>query len=199
MKNLDVELVSALLKAQLPVWGDLPIVAIFSTGTDNAIFRVGDNLVARLPSVEWAAAQPAREHHWLSFLASSLPLQIPIPIALGVPGAGYPYHWSVHSWSPGKSATRADLDNPGAAEHLADFLSAMIAINASGGPESGAENSQRGVPLTERDASVRRALEELHEEPGITSAAAVWDDAISAPEHCCAPGGCTAICNPRTS
>ncbi len=187
MMKIDVQLISALLNAQLPAWSDLPIEALSSEGTDNAVFRIGSDLVARLPKVEWAAGQPAREHQWLSFLASKLPLEIPASIVLGLPGFGYPWHWSVHSWSSGKSATRVDLENPAAAERLAGFLAAMRAINASGGPESGAENSQRGVPLTERDASVRRALEELHDEPGIAAATAVWDDALSAPACCSEP------------
>lgn len=187
MMRIDVELVSALLKAQWPAWADLPIEMISTTGTDNAIFRVGNDLAARLPKVERAVGQPAREHHWLSFLATKLPLEIPVSIGLGLPGVGYPWHWSIHRWSEGRSAARADLENPAAAEHLAGFLAAMRAINPSGGPESGAENSQRGVPLTERDASVRRALKELYDEPGIASATAVWNDAISAPVCCSGP------------
>lgn len=57
----------------------------------------------------------------------------------------------------------------------------MGAIDASDGPASGAGNGQRGVPLVERDASVRRALKQLQDEPGIESAGAAWNDALNAP------------------
>ncbi len=179
MVAINDKLVGELLKAQFPAWADLPISPTVSTGTDNAIFQVGLPLVVRLPKVEWAAGQPAREHRWLPFLAAKLPLQIPESLALGLPDLGYPWHWSVHSWVVGTSATRGDLDNPDAAERLATFVAAIGVIGASDGPESGAENSQRGVPLVNRDVSVRRALKQLHDEPGIEITQAVWDDALS--------------------
>lgn len=182
MVATQTALVRELLKAQLPAWADLPICPITSAGTDNAIFRVGQSLVARLPMVDWAAGQPAREHHWLPHLAAKLPLEIPESLALGLPGFGYPWHWSVHNWIPGSSAARSDLDNEDVAKHLASFVSAARAINASGGPASGRENSHRGVPLIDRDVSVRGALQQLQGEPDIEAAEAAWDDALNAPQ-----------------
>jgi aminoglycoside phosphotransferase (APT) family kinase protein len=181
MVATQTALVRELLKTQFPAWANLPVSSVTSTGTDNAIFRVGESLVARLPKVEWASGQPAREHHWLPHLGAKLPLEIPEPRALGSPGSGYPLQWSVHNWITGSSAARCDLDNADAAERLAGFVAAMRVINTSGGPASGQENGYRGVPLIERDMSVRRALAQLRDEPGIEAVRTAWDDALNAP------------------
>lgn len=181
MIALQTALVQALLEAQCPAWADLPILPIASTGTDNAIFRVGPSLVARFPKADWAAEQPSRENHWLPHLTAKLPLEIPEPLVLGLPGFGYPWHWSVHNWIPGSSAARSELDNADAAERLARFVSATRAIVSLGGPASGRDNGQRGVPLIERDDGVRRALKQLQDEPGMEAAEAAWNDALRAP------------------
>lgn len=181
MNVTQISLVQALVQAQFPVWADLPVKPIVSTGTDNAIFRLGPSLVVRLPKVEWAAGQPTREHRWLPKLAARLPLETPEPVALGSPGSGYPWRWSVQTWIRGNSANRDDLDNCDAAEKLADFVAATRAISLADGPAAGPDNGYRGVPLALRDASVRRALELLVEEPGVDAAAAVWEDAMLAP------------------
>jgi aminoglycoside phosphotransferase (APT) family kinase protein len=48
----DVPLVRRLLAAQFPEWAGLPVERVASTGTDNALYRLGDELVARLPRLE---------------------------------------------------------------------------------------------------------------------------------------------------
>jgi aminoglycoside phosphotransferase (APT) family kinase protein len=181
MVSTQTALVRELLKAQLPTWANLPVVPVNSTGTDNSVFRAGEALAVRLPKVEWASAQPAREHQWLSHLAAKLPLEIPKSLALGAPGLGYRWQWSVHNWITGSSAAPSELDNADAAERLAGFVAAMRLINISGGPASGQENGHRGAPLIERDISVRRALAQLHDEPGIDAVRTAWDDALNAP------------------
>lgn len=180
MALAQTALVRELLKAQLPTWANLPISPVDSTGTDNAIFRVGESLAVRLPKVVWASGQPAREHQWLPYLAAKLPLEIPESLALGSPGSTYPWSWSVHNWITGSSAARYDLDNADAAERLAGFVAATRRINTTGGPVSGLENGHRGVPLMERDMRVRHALNQLQDEPEIEAACAIWDDALSA-------------------
>ncbi|WP_187399788.1 hypothetical protein [Micromonospora sp. AP08] len=48
------EQVRALIDEQFPEWSDLPIVPQPLNGTDNALFRLGDSLTARLPRARWA-------------------------------------------------------------------------------------------------------------------------------------------------
>jgi aminoglycoside phosphotransferase (APT) family kinase protein len=69
-----------------------------SAGTDNALYRLGDDMVVRLPRIRSAVGDVEREHQWLPRLAPFLPLAIPLPLAKGKPGEGYPWHWSVYRW-----------------------------------------------------------------------------------------------------
>ena len=51
--EINEHLVHELLKSQCTNWAHLPLKAITSSGTDNALFRLGDDYVVRLPRVEW--------------------------------------------------------------------------------------------------------------------------------------------------
>src|SRR5262249_39333389 len=51
------------------------------------------------------------------------------------------------------------LDDPvGSAKVLAEFVRALMAIDAADGPVPGSHNSWRGVPLAARDATTRRSI-----------------------------------------
>src|SRR6266700_3972106 len=80
--NIDVALVRRLLAAQFPQWADLPITPVPSAGTDNALYRLDQDMAVRLPRVDWAIEQVAKEQRWLPRLAPHLPLAIPVPLAL---------------------------------------------------------------------------------------------------------------------
>ena len=110
--DTDADLVRRLLRAQHPQWADLPIERLASDGTDHAIYRLGEELVARLPRIHWATGHVARERRWLPVLAPLLPLRLPVPVASGAPGAGYPFEWCVSPWIEGPTATRATTALP---------------------------------------------------------------------------------------
>ena len=76
--DVDVSLVGRLLAAQFPDWAELPIERVRSGGTDNAIYRLGDNLCVRLPRIERVTAQLDKELEWLPRLAPHLPLAVPV-------------------------------------------------------------------------------------------------------------------------
>jgi aminoglycoside phosphotransferase (APT) family kinase protein len=173
--DVDVPLVRRLLAAQFPQWADLPIEPVTHGGTDNALFRIGHDLVARLPVQESKAATLARELEWLPRLAPRLPLAVPVPLAEGEPDDGYPCIWSVYEWLPGQDATVAPRVDPG--PELAAFIRALQAIDASGGPPPGPHNFGRGEPLANRDAPFRIALRKLD----IPGAAQAWEEALAAP------------------
>lgn len=86
----DADLVWRLVQAQFPAWQGLPVSPLVSSGTDHALYRIGDALLARLPRIDWARGQPASDRQWLPLLAPHLPLTIPVPVATGRPGCGYP-------------------------------------------------------------------------------------------------------------
>jgi aminoglycoside phosphotransferase (APT) family kinase protein len=180
--DVDVSLVGRLLAAQFPQWADLPIEPVHSAGTDNAIYRLGSDMTVRLPRIPGATGQVDKEHRWLPRLAPHLPLAIPVPLAKGTPGEGYPWHWSIYRWLEGENATVehiTDLDQ--AARELAQFVAALQRIDPLGGPPPGAHNSFWGVPLSTRDAYTRAAIASLEGMLDTSAVTAAWDAALQAP------------------
>jgi aminoglycoside phosphotransferase (APT) family kinase protein len=177
----DAALVRRLVAAQFPKWKQLPITRVASAGTDNAIYRLGEDMSVRLPRIHRATAQVEKEHRWLPRLAPHLPLAIPAPLAKGTPGEGYPWHWSVQTWLDGENATLDRISDPAqAARDLAGFIAALHRIDPAGAPLSGVHSS-RGVPLATRDAATRAAIASLRGTLDARAATAAWDAALRTP------------------
>jgi aminoglycoside phosphotransferase (APT) family kinase protein len=176
--DIDAPLVGRLLAAQFPHWADLPVSPVASAGTDNAIYRLGDDMIVRLPRIPGAAGQVAKEQRWLPRLAPHLPLAIPVPLGKGAPAEGYPWHWSIYRWLEGENATP---DSRQAATTLAHFVGALQRIDPAGGPPPGSHNFFRGVPLADRDASTRDAIAALAGTVDTEAVTAAWEAALRAP------------------
>ena len=180
--DVDVSLVGRLLAAQFPQWADLPIEPIHSAGTDNTIYRLGSDLAVRLPRIHRATGQMDKEYQWLPRLAPLLPLAIPVPLAKGTPGEGYPWQWSVYQWLAGENATIERIADPGqAARDLAHFIAALQRIDPTGGPPPGPHNFFRGVPLAMRDSETCAAIATLHGTLDASALTAAWEAALQAP------------------
>ncbi len=176
--EISARLVRRLLTAQFPRWAGLPLAPARSAGRDNVIYRLGADLAVRLPRRALGAAHAEREHRWLPLLAPHLPLAVPVPFGRGVPGEGYPWHWSVCRWLPGEIAAVEPVADPGqAAAALAAFVAALRAVDPAGGPDS----EFRGAPLAARDADVRAAVAALHGEFDPALVLAAWQAAVAAP------------------
>ncbi len=181
--DTDASLVRRLLAAQFPRWAGLRIEAVATAGTDNALYRLGEDMVVRMPRIHWAVGQVDKEQEWLPKLAPHLPLAIPVPLAMGEPAESYPWRWSIYRWLDGEEATLEGLADPGeAARQLARFVAALRRVDASGGPAPGEHNSGRGVPLATRDERVRAALAALRGTLDTEAAARAWEAALGAPE-----------------
>ena len=175
-------LVRRLLAVQLPRWATLPIVRIDHAGTDHAIYRLGTDMVVRMPRIHWATGQLDKEREWLPRLAPVLPVALPELLATGEPGAGYPWSWSVWSWIDGETATRDRLSDPQQfATDLAAFVHALQSADATGGPVPDPKRFKRGVPLATRDARTRQAIDEARDELDVDAVTAVWEAALVAP------------------
>jgi aminoglycoside phosphotransferase (APT) family kinase protein len=178
---IDAPLVRRLIAAQFPQWTALDVIALAESGWDHHTFRLGESLLARLPSAEAYAPQVENEQRVLPLLAPRLPVRVPHVEARGAPGEGYPWRWSVYSWIEGEPAhTAAVADKPGFVRTLAHFLNALQAIEAAHGPTPSADNFFRGGPLTHYDAEARRAFERLGSGDDRRAAISVWDAALSA-------------------
>jgi aminoglycoside phosphotransferase (APT) family kinase protein len=167
---IEIPTVRRLLEGQFPEWAALPLERVASTGTDNALFRLGDDMVVRLPRIEWAAGGIEKDFRWLPLLAPWLPIAIPTPLGRGRPAAGFPWEWGVYSWLPGENPTLGSGDAP-LARDLAGFVRALRNVDAADAPPS-----RRGKPLATQDERARQALTEVPE------AKDAWEAALAVPE-----------------
>jgi len=178
----DPALVRALLTEQFPHWSQLPLARLEPAGSDHVIYRLGDTMSVRLPRSDWADGEAAKEHTWLPLLAPRLPLTVPEPLALGAPGPGYAWHWSVTRWLDGTTAAVDGLTDPDlAAAQLADFLRTLQRIPAADTLRPGPHPELTRPPLATRDRATRAAIEAVD---GVFDSAAlteVWDNALDAP------------------
>ncbi|MGW0464548.1 aminoglycoside phosphotransferase family protein [Streptomyces sp. NPDC003027] len=135
--HIDSALVARLVAEQFPRWAGLPITPVRSAGTDNAMYRLGDDKAVRLPRIPGAARQVGREQRWLPHLAPHLPLPVPVPLGKGVPAEGFALPWSVYGWLDGADAFDEPIaDLAHAATALGRFGAALRRVDATGGPAS---------------------------------------------------------------
>ncbi|MFJ7064826.1 aminoglycoside phosphotransferase family protein [Streptomyces sp. NPDC101115] len=180
--RLDEDLVRRLISAQFPEWAGLPVREVASAGTDNAMFRLGEEFAVRLPKAEWALGQVEKEQRWLPRLAPALPLDVPVPVALGVPGEGFGQPWSVYAWLDGRDAFDAPIaDLAHAAVELGRFGVALRGVDATGGP-----TSFRGGPVTDwEQGSMAGALRDLGADGTLDGelATAAWESVLRLPAY----------------
>jgi aminoglycoside phosphotransferase (APT) family kinase protein len=171
----------ALIAGQFPQWAALDVRPVELSGWDNRSFRLGEDMLVRLPSAGRYVAQVEKEHRWLPVLASFLPLPIPEPLALGKPGEDYPFCWSVYGWLEGEPLARhlGHIDLPTIAVDVAAFLKTLHGIDASDGPLAGEHNFHRGGSLAVYDGEARAAAAHLDDEIDRALAMEIWQLALS--------------------
>lgn len=181
---IDVSLVRRLIDRQFPQWKDLSILPVAVSGWDNRTFHLGEDMVVRIPSAPEYALQVEKEHKWLPKLAPFLPVSIPTPLAMGEPGDGYPWKWSIYRWLEGESAVSAPIaDLSDFAASLAEFLRALQSIDASGGPAAGLHSFYRGGSLSIYDAETRKAIATLKGKIDVHAITEVWETALATTWH----------------
>lgn len=180
--QITVDVVSCLLREQLPQLAGLPVRPVDVDGWDNSSFRIGDDLTARLPTDDGYVPAVAKEHRWLPVLAAALPLPIPQPVALGAPGCGFPRPWSVYRWIAGETASAERVrDLRTFAVDVADFLARLQSVDAGDGPAAGVHSFGRGGPLSLYDGDVRAGLSALPAQVQERDVLDVWRTAVSSP------------------
>ncbi len=97
---MDEAVVRALLREQRPEWAELPLVRA-GAGTDNTMYRLGDELLVRLPRTAGNARAVRKEQEWLPRLAPHLSFAVPEPVHSGRPSEAFPVAWSVYRWIEG--------------------------------------------------------------------------------------------------
>jgi aminoglycoside phosphotransferase (APT) family kinase protein len=99
-------------------------------------------------------------------------------VALGRPDQGYPFTWAVHEWLPGEPANAGLRDPHQAAVDLAQFITALRAVDSTGAPSRAP--GTRGGPLTERNEDVHHAIVELGDRVDGAAALRSWKQSLTA-------------------
>jgi aminoglycoside phosphotransferase (APT) family kinase protein len=107
--HIDANIVRGMIIDQFPEYRHEPIEQLATTGTVNAVFRIGSGVSARFPlrtmePVE-CADMLSREAAAMTEFAKHSPFATPRPLGLGQPGMLYPMPWAVQSWIEGDVAT----------------------------------------------------------------------------------------------
>jgi aminoglycoside phosphotransferase (APT) family kinase protein len=175
--DIDVDLVGRLVAEQFPELGDLPIRQVQSTGTVNAIYRLGEHLYARMPrTAEWVDSLE-NELSWLPRLAPHFTLRIPSPVEKGSSGLGYPFPWAVYEWMDGQPYANELVDDEAqAARDLARFVEELRGLE----PDTDLPHAGR-QPLAELDVETREAIEAAGDVIDSRAATAAWERALEAP------------------
>lgn len=171
----DVALVRRLLAAQFPHWADRSLRPFPSLGVDNTLYRLGDDMVVRLPRSAWSGARVDKELRWLPILAPHLTVTIPAPLGSGAPSEEYPWRWSIYRWITGVPLEGDHLADPHRfARELARFIAALRRIDPADGP-----------PLDQtfatRDVQMRATITALRDTIDADEVTATWDTILGLP------------------
>ena len=125
--DISADLVRGLVAGQFPLLSGHPVAEFESTGTVNAIYRLGSELYVRLPRVErWWAPGLQKELKWLPVLAPGLTLQVPEPVGVGRPTSRVSVHMGHLPVDEGQAYEPGRVDDEGQmAADLAGFIAEL--------------------------------------------------------------------------
>ncbi|WP_129668661.1 aminoglycoside phosphotransferase family protein [Phytoactinopolyspora endophytica] len=183
--TVSVETVRELVDEQFPEWRGLSIKQVASRGTVNALFRLSDRLVARLPLVPGDVGQMRQRIESEARAARELlgrsRFPTPAPVGIGEPGDGYPLPWSVQTWLPGTVATDADPGESVDFGHdLAEFIQGVRAIDTHGRTHAG---HGRGGDLRAHDAWVETCFQRSEQLLEVPRLRRLWSVLRELPRH----------------
>jgi len=151
--RIDEPLVASLLQDQHPDLAGEPLRFV-THGWDNVTWRLGDILAVRLPRREMAAELLTKEQQWLPSIAARLPLEVPSPVRVGLPGNGYPWHWSVVRWIEGETLDRSPAA-PTEARRWGETLASLHTVAPAHAPVN--PHRAQGLPVERFQTRIRSA------------------------------------------
>jgi len=166
--------VARLLGEQFPGLRHLPVERVHSIGTVNAVFRLGDDLCARLPLMPDGADALRRELYALPIVAPHVTLAVPEVIGRGEPDELYPLDWAVYRWLPGQTFGQARPPGAPSARALAGFVRELRSIPVGDAPGAGRR------PLAELDDMTVAAIERCAPNLDVARALDAWGQLVAA-------------------
>jgi aminoglycoside phosphotransferase (APT) family kinase protein len=175
--SLDESGVRDLLRRTSPDLAGLPL-RLFADGWDNSMWRLGSELLVRLPRRDLAVPLIANEQRALPAIGPALAaigIRTPVPLISGEPSELFPRPWSVVPWISGTTALASSRsDNAAWAPRLADALRALHVP----GPADAPRNPVRGRALATRDDAMRPRLDAFRHRTALRDA---WVAGLAAP------------------
>ena len=177
---INVDLVKKLIADQFPEYVHLTITSVEKQGHDNRTFRLGNDMLIRIPSAKYYSLKVPKEQELLPLLNPYLSVDIPIPIKMGNPSQEYPFNFSIYKWLEGTSANHLEFDNKSLesiAVQLAKFLKELHGIHGVNGPSPGKHNGWGGDHVSVYDEGARKQIAELSEIIDEHKAMEFWEQA----------------------
>jgi aminoglycoside phosphotransferase (APT) family kinase protein len=177
---IEIGLVQDLIRLQFPQWSDLPLTPTENASWNNSTFRLGQDMLVRLPTAERYVAQVEKEQYWLPILSSKLPLPIPSPLACGKASALFPRPWSIYRWIEGETANSKRVSSLDAfADDAAAFLLALQQLDSTNAPGPGPHNFHRGGSLLVYNQQARQSIEALGQRIDRQRALSLWEAGLA--------------------
>jgi aminoglycoside phosphotransferase (APT) family kinase protein len=164
--EIDDEVVHQLVSRDLPTYAHLELRRLGVSGSSNVLFRLGSELLVRLPRQPGGSVTIDKEARYLPLIAATLPVKVPEIVTVGNPGYGYPERWSVTRWIEGQPlGTPIAIPpetglSPALAAVLVALRDAEIPAEAHADP---ALRSYRAGPIRAIDDAIRRGLTDCRE------------------------------------
>ena len=175
-----IELAQKLITEQFPEYMSLPITEVEKQGRNNRTYRLGNDMLIRMPTAERYAGKVALEQDLLPQLAKYLSIAIPSPIKMGKASMDYPYPFSIYRYLPGRSLNLLTLtDQEQLAFDLAKFLKELQAITNVPGPTPGQNTFWRGAHVSAYDRGTREQITKLTDAINADQALALWEQACA--------------------
>jgi aminoglycoside phosphotransferase (APT) family kinase protein len=189
---IDVGLVRNLVDYEFPQYAALRLSRLDASGSTNVLFRLGDNLLVRLPRQPGGSSAIDKERHWMPEVGRHLPVAVPEIIAVGEPAYGYGERWSIVRWLDGELPIVCAPGDPPTAQRsmlAMDLANAILALRAVDVSEAAATDPSlrwyRGRTLTEFDEQTHRNIWLCRSIKGLDldldAATGVWETALNLP------------------
>lgn len=189
----SIELARQLIDREFPEYRGLPLHALGATGSSNVQYRLGDELLIRLPRQPGGGAQIEKERRWTERVGRHLPVSVPEIIGVGEPAYGYSERWCIVRWQcgehprPGEAGDDAAWERESLARDLAEVVIAFreLEVSAEARADQQLRRHYRGRALAGHDEEFRRNVERCKAIEGLDldldAALAIWENALASP------------------
>lgn len=178
--------VQSLVQSQRPDLASLSLSPA-GAGTDNVMYRLGDDLLVRLPRTTDKARSLSKERTWLPRLGPLLTHQVPEPVYAGTPAPEFPLPWSIYRWI---DATEVDANSvqdwATFGTELAMFVHELHNIDLMGASRADELSWYRGGSLKDCEEDINTYFEDCRTNTDngldVNALEQLWRAAISLPE-----------------